>query len=646
MRSLVLGAMAWVLAAISCAAGSPVASAARNLDFEQGQPGQMPLGWSGASALGGFKATMVKERPHRGRACLEIRRDTGGKWPLCVVRQAIDAAPYRGWRVRLSGWLRFESPDSTESDGAARIWIRSGGRPWSYDDLGASPVRSSDWKFAQVTCEVAPDADSLAFGGALSVRGKAWVDDLKLVVLGANGEGNEPARTLDERGMENLIAFGRLLGYVRHFHPSDEAAANDWDSFAIAGVDEVESARTPAELIGRLERLFRPLAPTLRLSTKPLPPLTVADLHSPGAVPERITGWQHVGWAGHNPGFYAGWRVVAPAEAPGDSLLPIGSEANTALGGGVWCSVPLTLYTDAQATIPRGVGMVLTPRRPDGWVPTGNDRATRLAGVILFWNVAQHFFPYFDVTGTDWPAQLPPALRDAAADSGGANFDVTLRRLSARLRDGHVVESSPYWRDAPRWPFTWSFVEDRLVLVRVDPMFGGDARVGDEVVAIQGRPTSQWVRDAEALEGGATPQQTRIRIARALNMVATDTLALDLRSPAGVTRHVRVTQHGQTSLRPTLPDSVQEIRPGVMYLDMNRITDADLVAALPKINAGKGVIFDLRGYPNRIWVSVIAHLTDSTVTSPRLGSPIILRPHGIIGRLSLSHHESWRMPRS
>ena len=629
MGWLLWGVMAWVLATASLAAGSPIVSAARNLDFEQGQPGEVPRGWSAARALiGGFKATLTRERPHGGQSCLEIRRDEGGMWPFCPVRQAIDAAPYRGRRVRLSGWLRFEPPESTEWDGSARIWIRSGGHPSFYDALEAHPVRSAKWTFTQVVCEVAPDADSISFGGALNKYGKAWVDDLKLVVLGANGEGNEPAHALDERGMENLIAFGRLLGYVRHFHPSDEAVANDWDSYAIAGVDEVEGARTPAELKTRLERLFRPLAPTLRLSTKPLPPLTVAALRRPGVAPERITGWYHRGWAGPYPEFYVERRVVAPAEAPGDSLLPICSEVNTALGGGVWCSIPLTLCIGPHGTVPRGAGVVPTPRRPDGWVSTGNDRATRLADVILFWNVMQHFFPYFDVTGTDWPSQLPPALRKAAADSDGASFEVTLRRLTAALRDGHVFVISPYWNpDTPHWPVAWSFVENRLVLLRVDTTLAGNAHVGDEVVAIQGRPTSRWVNEAELLESRATPQRMRIRVARALmTMAATDTLALYLRSPTGVTRYVRLTPHRETSLTPARPDSVQEVRPGVMYLDMNRITDADLQAALPKINAGKGVIFDLRGYPNRTWTSVIAHLTDSTVTSARWGFPIILRP--------------------
>lgn len=37
------------------------------------------------------------------------------------------------------------------------------------------------------------------------------------------------------RRIANLEAFARLYGYVRFFHPSDEAAALDWDRFAVYG---------------------------------------------------------------------------------------------------------------------------------------------------------------------------------------------------------------------------------------------------------------------------------------------------------------------------------------------------------------------------------------------------------------------------
>jgi C-terminal processing protease CtpA/Prc len=474
---------------------------------------------------------------------------------------------------------------------------------------------------------VAADADSFSFGGYLNMHGRAWFDDLSLSVVGRNGEGNQGPHPLDDLAVENLVAFARLLGYVRHFHPSDEAATTDWDAFAIAGVIQVESARSPSDLKARLGRLFRVVAPTVRLSTKPLPPLEIGVLRG-GSDVAGIIGWHHRGWAGRFPGFFVQRRIMARENAPGDSVLPIGSEMNTHLGGGVWCSVPLTLYTGHRGTVPRGSGAVRLPERPEGWIPTGNDRATRLAGVVLSWNVIQHFHPYLGVIDADWPAQLPLALREAAVDTDGAAYEETLRRLAATAQDGHVHVTSPYAVKTPRrWPFAWSFVEDRLVLTQADTTLLKDAQVGDQVITIQGRPVEEWISEATPLESGATPEHVRVRVARDLpTLVGTDTLTLDLRSPTGQARRSVAREHDNPSLRPSLPDSVEEVRPGVWYLDLNRITDADLESTLPRINTGKAVIFDLRGYPRHAFRSVIAHLSETAVQYPRQGFPVILRP--------------------
>src|SRR5204863_521696 len=79
------------------------------------------------------------------------------------------------------------------------------------------------------------------------------------------GEGNEPARPLQGRALDNLAAFAKLLGHVRYFHPSDEAAATKWDDFAREGVRAVEGAKTAEELAQILEKRFQSIAPTVQI---------------------------------------------------------------------------------------------------------------------------------------------------------------------------------------------------------------------------------------------------------------------------------------------------------------------------------------------------------------------------------------------
>lgn len=120
-------------------------------------------------------------------------------------------------------------------------------------------------------------------------------------------------RASSPRGVDNLVAFTRLLGYVRYFHPSDEAAAADWEAFARAGVEAVEGAAGPGELAAVLEELFTPLAPTVQVFPSgqelPLPPA----LAPPQGAEAKVISWRHYGVGlGDRRGFFESFRTDLP----------------------------------------------------------------------------------------------------------------------------------------------------------------------------------------------------------------------------------------------------------------------------------------------------------------------------------------------
>jgi len=71
--------------------------------------------------------------------------------------------------------------------------------------------------------------------------------------------------------VQNLAAFTRLYGYVKHFYPSDEAQEIDWDRFAAFGSQKVQKAKDIKQLKHNLEELFLPIVPDLQLYTQGKP---------------------------------------------------------------------------------------------------------------------------------------------------------------------------------------------------------------------------------------------------------------------------------------------------------------------------------------------------------------------------------------
>lgn len=97
----------------------------------------------------------------------------------------------------------------------------------------------------------------------------------------------------DKIKIENLRAFAKLYGYVKYFHPSDEASEIDWDKFALYGTDLVLKARTSEELKSCLLKLFFPIAPAMQL-------LSPGENPKPYKNPENTetllpVAWQHIG---------------------------------------------------------------------------------------------------------------------------------------------------------------------------------------------------------------------------------------------------------------------------------------------------------------------------------------------------------------
>jgi C-terminal processing protease CtpA/Prc len=120
---------------------------------------------------------------------------------------------------------------------------------------------------------------------------------------------------LKPQQQKDLTAFARLYGYVRYFHPSDEAAELDWDNFAIYGAKKVTEANNDQELVGILKTLFHPFAPTVDIyPSSDRDSFSIADITPPNKDGYMPIAWQHlgVGLDTQNPSIYKSIRVNRP----------------------------------------------------------------------------------------------------------------------------------------------------------------------------------------------------------------------------------------------------------------------------------------------------------------------------------------------
>ena len=143
------------------------------------------------------------------------------------------------------------------------------------------------------------------------------------------------------------------------------------------------------------------------------------------------------------------------------------------------------------------------------------------------------------------------------------------------------------------------------------------------------------MREALAFEeqtsSGATEQWRRWRtLQRMLIGTKGETVRVEARHPDGETVKATLAKTlpsiGEGSVVEPEPEKIAEIRPGIYYVDIDRISDEDFEGAVDRLAAAKGIVFDLRGYPSGLSTVVIAHLTDKPVDSAQWTVPIVTRP--------------------
>src|SRR6056297_1710116 len=113
------------------------------------------------------------------------------------------------------------------------------------------------------------------------------------------GSSNHKSSSVHEREIENFISFSKVYGYIKYFHPSDEAQEVDWDKMAIFGVDKVRNARSNEELRIVLEDFFSTVAPTVTFTeNKPTQNLFYSnylELINTDVSELKPIAWQYLG---------------------------------------------------------------------------------------------------------------------------------------------------------------------------------------------------------------------------------------------------------------------------------------------------------------------------------------------------------------
>jgi C-terminal processing protease CtpA/Prc len=281
-----------------------------------------------------------------------------------------------------------------------------------------------------------------------------------------------------------------------------------------------------------------------------------------------------------------------------------GAVVNKSVGNGLNITVPLVLMGDEKRTFPmadsltlKNLNVKIAQSQPAK--VTDEDPFVRLSGIIIAWNVFQHFYPYHQEVKSDWNAQLPIALSAAYDAKTAEQYFELLGRMTEKLKDGHVYVWGGNNSNGYNVPVAAKFVEGKLVISAVDslPTAQGDLslKAGDIITRIDGRPAMERFEKVRSLTSGSDQWKDVRALAQLFNGAKGSELKVNYLSATGEEKMVSMKRDIVRNGADTT--TIKKLKDGVYYLNIGTTEMAAIKARLPEFESAKAIICDLRGYP-------------------------------------------------
>jgi C-terminal processing protease CtpA/Prc len=603
--------LALLLVASAFQTQSPVANLtpdfASMLNFEAPQTGKMPAGWGG----GPPETISVDETiVHSGRRAVRLERDATSPQNFTTITKSLPA-DYSGKTIEWRGFLRTE-----DVSGFTGLWLREDGEAptLEFDNMQRQQLNGThDWKEYSVRLPLRPEAKQIYFGVLTAGTGKAWADDLQLLIDGKpvwdvpkverpktavdldhefDGGSRVALTELSKVQVDNLITLGKVWGFLKYHHPAVTAGKRHWDYDLFRILPRVVAAsdrNTGNNAIRDWVRGLGDIPPCTTCST-----LRNDDIHlkpdvdwieQEASLGSDLSGILHNIYKNRTPGpqFYV-------------SNTPVGNP-----------KFEHELGYAAQ-------------KFPDA--------GYQLLALYRFWNIIQYWYPNRNILDDNWNSVLAEFIPRIMLAKTRDDYQLEMAALIAKVTDTHAnLWSLPPESRPPvgscELPVVTRFVENRAVVSGYFNATAGPAtglKVGDVIESLDDVPVPTLVERWTPYYP-ASNQPTRLRdIARGMTRGDCTMVRAGIRR-GDLILTVTAQRMPLTSLDLTLGtthdlsgETFRLLSNEVAYLKLSSVKSSQVADYIGRAKDTKGFIIDIRNYPSEFVVFTLGSLLQKDTT--------------------------------
>lgn len=482
-------------------------------------------------------------------------------------------------KFKFSAWVKI----SPETEGSAQLWVREDNADKTdgfFRNMSDKPITSTEWEHFEISGKLSDKSGKLTYGCFLIGEGDLYLDDAELSFWDGK---NWVPYPIDNQDFES-DGIGLEKG-------AKEQWSGRGDGFEfLTTTDEAHSGKKSGMI-------------------KFIPPQILNELAQP-----------------------------IFDEAPKSNEV-----IRKELVDGLSIYFPIQLYCNEDFTYPDvdvSQYEALTATLNEQKFKT-KDLEQRLGNVIITYNVFEHFYPYFDVVDVNWDQELNKALKRSFTDKNKFDHNITLEKLTATLKDGHVsVSGGKSFKYS--LPLHYQWVENQLIITKT---LSADLPVkkGDIITHIDGVSTDDFYKELSTRISAGT-KGFRDYMAQYEGLYGPKNSKVVLRvngKDHTVKRDFQV--HRMSEFHSDDRPVYEVYNDNIYYLNLDVIAMDSINDLMPELKKAKAIICDLRGYPNGNH-EFIQHLmkTDDTTTA-WMQVPKIIYPESSTSS-SFSHH-NWLIPK-
>ena len=590
-----------LLLAASCFAQTPTdqPSLTKILSFENEHNGDKPGGWFANPPSTVFTDNKIV---HTGQWSVRIERDAQSAGGFSVIGRSI-SWEYPGKSIEVRGFLRTENVT-----GYAGLWMRqdNGSEMLALENMESQQLKGThDWAEYKITLPVNKDTRSLVFGFLMGGTGKAWADDLQILVDGKpvwelskaptvttvldrdheyDGGSRIVLSELSNIQIQNLATTGKVWGFLKYHHPLIVAGERHWDYDLMRVLPAILAAPDRATANAALAKWVAGVGPVKPCACVKL---DETDIHL-----RPVLTWLS------------------------DTKL-LGTELSASLQ---------SIYANRQAATKQfyvsQVPQIANPSFDHELTYQSiklPDPGFQVLALYRFWNIIEYWFPYRDVVPEVWDKVLMDSLPKVALAKNAEDYQLAMMEVIAKVHDTHANLWSSLAVRPPagtcQLPVNVRFIEGVPVISGYVGQAGETSgmKLGDVITELDGVAVAKLM-DRWKPYYAASNEPTRLRDI-ALQMTRGDcgktTIRIKRNDAAMEISAERVSSKDLPRFASThdLPgETFRLLSKDVAYLKLSSVKSDQAAKYIESAAGTKGLIVDIRNYPSEFVVFALGSL--------------------------------------